>query len=337
MHIMIREGTGAKNLTDLCPLVSARTARRIMWCTDDRHPHDICNEGHIDYMIRRVIQSGIDPVTAIQIGTINPAQYFGLRHIGAIAPGRRADMIVISDLDRFDIKQVYAAGNLAAEDGQVVCEIPGHAADNLFATMNVNPASLDFAIPAKTNTVKVIELVPGQIITRRLDMNVAIKNGHAVSDPSQNLLKLAVVERHKGSGNIGKGFVRGFGLRQGALASSVAHDSHNIIVVGANDDDMNTAVKALVETGGGLAVVCHGEIKARLALPIAGLMSAEPLEVVRCQIDQLIKAAKELGCIVSDPFMTLSFLALPVIPELKLTDKGLFDANRFDHVPLFSE
>jgi len=183
----------------------------------------------------------------------------------------------------------------------------------------------------------VIELVPGQIITRRILMDAHVKDGFAEADPSRDLLKMAVVERHKGTGNIGKGFVKGFGLQRGALASSVAHDSHNIIVIGVNDADMKVAVKAIVDSNGGLAVVCDGEVKAFLPLPIAGLMSNEPLEKVRQQIDQLIDAAKGLGCRMPDPFMTLSFLALPVIPELKLTDKGLFDVGRFSHVPLFAD
>jgi adenine deaminase len=337
MHIMIREGTGAKNLAGLLPMVSASNAHRIMWCTDDRHPHDICDQGHMDHIIRRAIGSGMDPITAIAIGTLHPARYYGLRNLGAIAPGRRADILVISNLDRFEIKQVYTAGRLAAEDGRMVFEIPADASNPLVSTMNVKLSALDFKIPAKTNSVRVIELVPGQIITRRAFMDATVENGFAVADPCRDLLKLAVVERHKGTGNIGRGFVKGFGLQKGALASSVAHDSHNIIVVGIDDADMKAAVKAVVDSNGGLAVACDAKVSVRLPLPIAGLMAPEPIEKVRRQIDQLIAAARELGCKLPDPFMALSFLALPVIPELKLTDKGLFDVNRFTHVPLFSD
>jgi adenine deaminase len=246
-------------------------------------------------------------------------------------------LLVIEDLDRFEIKQVYSAGKLAAQDGQITCDFPEDVLSFLPSSMNVDVSRLDVKIPAKINPVKVIELVPGQIITRRTLLDATIKNGCAVADPSRDLLKLAVVERHKGTGNIGKGFVKGFGLHKGALASSVAHDSHNIIVVGIDDADMKAAVKAVVDSNGGLAVVCDGEIIASLPLPVAGLMSPEPIEKVRGQIDQLIAAARKLGCNVPDPFMTLSFLALPVIPELKLTDKGLFDVGRFAHVPLFSD
>jgi len=335
MHIMIREGTGAKNLSDLLPLVNSKTAGRIMWCTDDRHPDDINDEGHIDYIIRRAIQYGIDPITAIRIGTINVAQYFNLRHIGAIAPGRRADFIIIGNLNRFDIQQVYTQGRLAAENGRMVREIPTDASFDAFSQIKIDPEKLDFKITAAGRRIKVIELVPKQIITRQILMPAKIEENLAVADPSRDLLKIAVVERHKGTGDIGKGFVKGFGLQKGALASSVAHDSHNIIVVGAADNDMKAAVKGVVESNGGFVVACDGKIKARLPLPIAGLMSTEPLAQVRKQIDNLIDAVKILGCNVVDPFMTLSFLALPVIPELKLTDQGLFDVIRFSHVPLF--
>lgn len=335
MHIMIREGTGAKNLDSLLPLITPATAHQIMWCTDDRHPHDICGKGHIDMMIRRAISAGIDPVTAMRIGALNPARYFGLSRMGAIAPGRRADMIVLSDLENFTVAQVYTGGVLAAEAGEMVLDrisretpIPGSA-------MKVDTAALDFRIPAQGRRVRVIELVPGQIITRSTVMDASMKDGLAVADASRDMAKLAVVERHRGTGNIGKGFVTGFGIQQGALASSVAHDSHNIIAVGADDADMATAVRTVVEMNGGLAAVMDGRILARLPLPIAGLMSVEPLGKVRDLLDELLDAARRTGCRVPDPFMALSFLALPVIPELKLTDKGLFDVAAFTHVPLF--
>jgi adenine deaminase len=336
MHIMIREGTGVKNLSALLPIVNLKTAHRIMWCTDDRHPHDICDEGHIDFMIRRAIAAGIDPVTAIRIGTLNPALYFGLSHLGAIAPGKRADLIVLSDLDHFDVKQVYTAGVLAAENNQIKAEIKSDYNVRLPVSMNVDPAALDFSIPAGNGKARVIELVPGQIITRQVLMDTLIEKGLAKADPSRDMLKLAVVERHKGTGNIGKAFVKGFGLKKGALASSVAHDSHNIIVVGVNDADMAAAVKWIAEQGGGLAAACNGKLTATLPLPVAGLMSTQPLHIVRMQIDQMIRAAKEFGCMLPDPFMILSFLALPVIPELKLTDEGLFDVDRFEHVNIYT-
>jgi len=335
MRIMIREGTGAKNLRDLLPLVNEKTAHQLMWCTDDRHPQDILDEGHIDFMIRAAIASGIDPVTAIRIGTFNPARYFGLRQLGAIAPGRKADMVVFSDLRRFEAEQVYVGGRLVAKNGRMMLDRDLQEAAIFPSAMNVKPGSLDFSIPSQTGKIRVITLVPGQIVTGQTVAEAMVENGFAVSDPARDILKIAVVERHKGTGNVGKGFVSGFGLQKGALASSVAHDSHNIIVAGVTDADMAAAVREVVGMNGGLVVVEGGRILARLSLPIAGLMSPEPLESVRNQMDDLIRAAHALGVPVPDPFMTLSFLALPVIPELRLTDKGLFDVLQFSHVPLF--
>ncbi len=336
MHIMIREGTGARNLDILMPLVRSTMVGQLMWCTDDRHPHDICDKGHIDMMIRRAVKAGVDPMTAVRIGTLNPARYFGLGYLGAIAPGRRADMIVLSDLENFTVEQVYTGGILAAEAGEMVLERTFGNIPVPDSVIKVDTAALDFRIPAEGRRVRVIELVPGQIITRSIVMDASVKDGLAVADGSKDIAKLAVVERHQGTGNIGKGFVTGFGIQQGALASSVAHDSHNIIAVGADDADLAAAVRAVVDMNGGLAVVMDGRVLARLPLPIAGLMSVEPLGKVRDLLDELLDAARRTGCRVPDPFMTLSFLALPVIPELKLTDKGLFDVAAFTHVPLFA-
>jgi adenine deaminase len=335
MHIMIREGTGAKNLRDLLPVVNEKTAHQLMWCTDDRHLQDIIDGGHIDFMIRTAIEYGVDPVTAIRIGTLNPARYFGLHQLGAIAPGRKADMVVFSDLGRFEAEQVYVGGRLVAENGRMILDRDVQEAVACPATMNVKPGSTLFSIPAQTGKIRVMTLVPGQIVTNQKVAEARIENGFAVSDPARDILKLAVVERHKGTGNVGRGFVSGFGLQKGALASSVAHDSHNIIVVGVADEDMAVAVRGVIAPNGGLVVVGGGRILARLPLPIAGLMSLAPLASVRNQMDDLIRAAHALGVRVPDPFMILSFLALPVIPELKLTDKGLFDVMQFAHVPLF--
>nr|MDA3896417.1 adenine deaminase [Desulfobacteraceae bacterium] len=335
MHIMIREGTGAKNLKALLPVINKKTADRIMWCTDDRHPHDICEQGHIDYMIRTAVQNGIDPVSAIRIATINPAQYFGLNQLGAIAPGKKADMIVFSDLYNISAQEVYSSGRLIVSDGKLMHEDFLTACVSCPSTMNVKAGSIQFAIPAQTEKIRVIELVEKQIITRQAIHDAKIENDFAVADISADILKIAVVERHKGTGNIGKAFVSGFGLKKGAIASSVAHDSHNIIVIGTNDDDMKVAVECIIEMNGGLTAVCDRQISAELPLPIAGLMSDKSLETVRSQMDAMINAARGMGATVADPFMILSFLALPVIPELKLTDQGLFDVNQFRHVSLF--
>lgn len=335
MHIMIREGTGAKNLKDLLPVVNSKTARRIMWCTDDRHPHDLLEEGHIDSMVRRAIQWGLDPITAIRMATINAAEYFGLHHLGAVGPGRQADLILFSDMNDLYIEQVYHKGVLVAEDGKISPEIGPSETMPLPASMNVKTDGLDLSIPVETDHIRVIDIVPDQIITRQRMLDVSVSKGRAISDITRDILKIAVVERHTGLGGIGKGFVRGFGLKQGALASSVAHDSHNIIVVGTNDDDMKKAVQTVAVMGGGMAVICGNRVCSMLALPIAGLMSFEPVHVVRNQMNDLIKNAQQLGSSLHDPFMTLSFLALPVIPELKITDKGLVDVRQFKIVPLF--
>jgi adenine deaminase len=335
MHIMIREGTGAKNLNDLLPVITERTSRRMMWCTDDRHPHDLLAEGHIDFIVRSAILQGLDPVVAIQMATLNPAEYFGIKDIGAIAPGRKADLVVISDLENPRIEQVYRQGTLVAENGRISDDLERPDPVPVPPSMNIHLAEVDFSIPAKTSRMRVIDIVPAQVITREKIMQAAISDNLAVSDPSRDLLKITVVERHTGSGNVGKAFVRGFGLKQGALASSVAHDSHNVIVVGVSDADIQAALKAVADMKGGLAAVSNGEIRAELPLPIAGLMSPEPVTAIRDKLDYLTGAARELGSELKDPFMTLSFLALPVIPELKITDLGLVKVSQFKIVPLF--
>lgn len=337
MHIMIREGTGSRNLDDLLPIVSDSTSGRVMWCTDDRHAQDILSQGHIDIIMRRAVKAGLDPVTAIRIGTINPASYFGLHRLGAVAPGRRADLVVMPDLKDFDIQTVYCAGKIAAENGEAIEEAFGCDPETYPASMNTGSNALDFRIPAQGGSVRVMGLVPASIITSCLIMPARIEHGEAVSDPERDIIKLAVVERHRATGNIGLGFVSGLGLRSGAIAGSVAHDSHNIIAAGADDSDMEAAVTAVVNMGGGLAVVHNGRVTASLELAVAGLMSNLSLEKVALKTDELNNAARALGSGLKDPFMTLSFLALPVIPELKLTDMGLFDVSRFEHVPLFAD
>ncbi|MBE0584850.1 MAG: adenine deaminase, partial [Desulfofustis sp.] len=307
----------------------------LMWCTDDRHPGDICHEGHINYLVRRAVQGGIDPLTAIRIATIHPARYFGLSHLGAIAPGRRADLLVLPDLETFVPSGVYSGGRLVAESGEMHPEIPSPPVMACPSTMRVHTDSLDLTITATGTTGQVIELVPGQIVTGRRTTRLTCRDGLAVADPARDLLKLVVVERHRATGNVGKGFVSGFGLQTGALASSVAHDSHNIIGVGTNDGDLRQAIDTVIALGGGQVVVADGRLTASLALPLAGLMAVLSLDQVRQRIEELTAAARAIGAVPGDTFMALSFLALPVIPELKLTDRGLFDVTRFCHVPLF--
>ncbi|MFP4036351.1 MAG: adenine deaminase [Desulfobacteraceae bacterium] len=338
MHIMIRESTGAKNLGALLPAVNERTAGRMMWCTDDRHPNDILEQGHLDFIMKQAVRAGLNPVTAVRMGTINPAEYFGLSELGAIAPGRRADFVVMKDLERFQPREVYCAGRLAARDGEAMPEhFQGGAGAECPRSMNVREGELNLRIRASGRAIRVIEVIPGQIITKMRVEPARVAQGEAISDVERDILKLVVVERHKASGNVGLGFVSGFGLKSGALAGSVAHDSHNIIAVGVSDSDILSAVQEVIRMEGGLAVVSDQKAVAYLPLPIAGLMSELPLREVAEKTGELNRAAARLGSKLADPFMTLSFLALPVIPELRLTDQGLFEASRFEHVSLFMD
>jgi adenine deaminase len=335
MHILIREGTTARNLHPLLPLVTAQNARLCHFCTDDRHPDTLLSEGHIDGIVRQAIAWGLDPVMAIQMATINTAEYFRQWHVGAIAPGYRADLLVLGDLETVRVERVYAAGQLVAEEGQALFSPADLPHVPIRPSVNVDLAALDLGIEAGEGPVRVIGAIPGQVVTADLRLEPTIEGGGVVSDPDRDLLKMAVIERHHGTGNVGLGLVKGVGLKGGAIASSVAHDSHNLIVIGASDGEMRAAVAAIAEMGGGQVVVADGEVRAACPLPIAGLMSDRPLEEVHDQVETLTRAAHGLGCTLPDPLMTMSFLALPVIPSLKLTDRGLVDVNKFDFVPLF--
>ncbi len=335
MHIMVREGTAAKNLAALLPLIDPHTYRRMMWCTDDRHPHDLLAEGHIDFIVRSAIAQGLDPIIAVQMATLNPAEYFGLNHLGAIAPGRQADLLVLEDLKSVDITRVYSRGQLVADGGRLIGEDRCPRPVNPPHSMKLMPETIDFSIRASGRSMRVIDIVPDQIITREVIAPVRIKEGLAVADQQRDILKIAVVDRYSGAGRTGLAFVKGLGLKRGALASSVAHDSHNIIVIGADDRDMSIALRTIADAGGGLAVVSEGLPRAVLPLPIAGLMSDASMEKVCQHLDDLRDAVGHLGSPLKNPFMTLSFLALPVIPKLKITDQGLVDVEKFERVPLF--
>ncbi len=345
MVVFIREATGAKNLRALVPAITPENSRRCGFCTDDRHPSDLLDEGHIDYLIRLAIQEGLDPVTAIRMATLNTAEWFRLRDRGAIAPGKRADLVVFSDLQDVRAEMVFAGGQLAAQDGEPVGEWSEPVGEEtsladasaVRGTVNVDWDALSFAIPAEGESVRVIGLVPDQLVTEHLVEPAAIKSGEAVADVERDILKLAVIERHRGTGNVGLGFVRGLGLERGALAGSVGHDAHNLIVAGCDDASMMTATRAVGELGGGLVAAVDDDVLAEVPLPVGGLMSDQSLETVRQQMDALVEAAHELGSDLHDPLMTLGFLALEVIPSLKLTDQGLVDVEAFDFVPLFVE
>ena len=341
MMIMIREGTSTKNLDELLPLVNDKNHGRFFFVSDDLHPEDIQDRGHLDFVVRKAVQSGLDPVTAIRLSSFNPAQYFGLRRRGAIAPGYRADIVILDDLNDFAVNSVYKDGRLIVKDGELI-GFPENPLDLIIPDQH-EPLKIarlrpeDFHIPHPGGRARVIELVPGQIITRIRYEEVETIDGLVKTDVETDLLKLSVVERHRGTGNIGLGLVHGFGLIGGAIASSVAHDSHNVIVVGVNDEDLCRAVEVVRDMGGGLAVVRGRNTLAKVSLEIGGLMSAQPLGALVKSIASVKKAAAGLGCQLNEPFMALSFLALPVIPELKLTDRGLVDVTRFEIVPLFGK
>ena len=327
MRLMIREGSSEKNLEELLPLVNQGNYHRCMLVVDDRNALDVLKEGDVDAVVRKAIRLGLDPIRAIQMASLNVAEYFRLEGLGGIAPGYHANMLVIRDLEALDIEQVYYRGRLVAENGKALFDAALPPNDSMARTMRVKPFAVEgLALKSRaTETYPVIEIVPGQIVTRRLDERPSRSNGSIVADPGRDLLKLVVMERHHATGNVGIGLVKGFGLQRGALATSVAHDSHNIVVVGVDDGDIFAAIKEVERNQGGLAVVADGMAQASLPLPIAGLLSPEPLETVAAKIEDLERLARELGCSVHSPFSVLSFLALPVIPELKLTDMGLVD------------
>lgn len=336
LYVLIREATNAQNLQTLLPLITPHNSRRICFCTDDRIPQDLLQEGSIDYMVRAAINYGIDPIEALRMATLNTAECFGLKDRGAIAPGRAADLVIIKDLREFTAHQVIAGGRLVAAEGKLLptIELPAPSA-NPVGSINIAWEGLDLTINARGQQIRVIGALENQIITEARIMNATIVNGEAVADPSRDLLKMAVIERHHARGNYGLGFIQGIGLRQGAIAGSVAHDHHNVVVIGADDRSMMTAAHAVEEMGGGLVVVAEDQIIAQLPLPIAGLMSDQPIYEVAATYDALRAAAKAQGSRLNDPFMAMSFMALEVIPELKLTDKGLVDVNSFELVDLF--
>jgi adenine deaminase len=339
MRVWLREGTGARNLLDLLPVVTPATSRRCGFCTDDRHPHDLLDDGHIDHLLRLAVANGLDPMTAIQMATLNIAEAYGLDDRGAIAPGRRADLVVSDELGDFRASRVFVAGDVVAENGRPVGSWPEPSADPAAVLRSpvVDLEALDLRIRDSGAEVRVIGLVPGQIVTEHLIEDLAVQDGQLMADPEAGLAKLAVIERHLGTGNVGLGFLRGLGPLRGALACTIAHDHHNLIVAGSDDTSMRTAIAEVVRLGGGAVVASGDEVLAGLPLPFAGLISDRPLTEVRGQLDELVAAAHQCGCDHPDPVMALSFVALEVIPSLKLTDRGLVDVEKFELVSLAVE
>ncbi|HTZ39353.1 MAG TPA: adenine deaminase [Syntrophales bacterium] len=337
MFLYLREGTSARNLQDLAPLATPSSASRLGFASDDRSPEEISRQGHMDFILRRAVRCGIDPVTALRMACLNPFGHFRIYDRGALAPGYRADLALLEDLSEFTVKGVLKDGRWVWREGRYV---------DSFRRGGSRPASSSMRIPtgialreafdlrARGAILNVIGIVPGQILTDRRERRLPQTNG-VLNAAAMGLAKVAVIERHRGTGNVGVAFVEGLGIEQGAIASTIAHDSHNIIVAGADDDDMLRAVEVLRESGGGLAVIRKGKTLGFLPLPIGGLMSDRPFEEVASLHESIHGAASALGrTVIANPFMHLSFLALPVIPHLKVTDRGLFDVDRFEFIPL---
>ena len=336
IKVMLREGTAAKNMRSLLPTVNPDTAPYFMFCADDKIPAELLDSGYINYMVKTAIEEGVSVANALQIATINVARHYGIKDAGAILPGRRADLLVFDNLDEWKPRQVYKDGRLAVDNGQLLQEGRNCDSSSLEHTVNLAPVTVEsFRLPLKTEMANVIGLVPYQIVTNKAALSVKRVDGCAVSDVENDILKLAVLERHHATGNIGLGLVKGFGLKRGALASTVGHDSHNLIVIGTNDEDMLAAVQELQRIGGGICIAEDGQIRGALPLPVGGLMTNEPALMVAKQQAEMIALAREMGVPeFYSPFLTLAFLSLPVIPSLKLTDRGLVDVDSFKFIPL---
>ena len=336
IKVMLREGSAAKNMRGLLPTVNPDTAPYFMFCADDKIPAELLDSGYINYMVKTAIEEGVSVANALQIATINAARHYGIKDAGAILPGRRADLLVFDNLDEWKPRQVYKDGRLAVDNGRLLQE--GRNCDNssLEHTVNLAPVTVEsFRLPLKTEMANVIGLVPYQVVTNKAVLSVKRVDGCAVSDVENDILKLAVLERHHATGNIGLGLVKGFGLKRGALASTVGHDSHNLIVIGTNDEDMLAAVQELQRIGGGICIAEDGQIRGVLPLPVGGLMTNEPALMVAKQQAEMIALAREMGVPeFYSPLLTLAFLSLPVIPSLKLTDRGLVDVDSFKFIPL---
>ncbi|GAB6137883.1 adenine deaminase [Halanaerobaculum tunisiense] len=340
MYIMIREGSATKDLARLLPAVNEKNSNRFLFATDDRHPRDLVGEGHINFLIKKAIKHGMEPLQAIKLATINSANALGLDNIGAIAPGYKADLVVIDDLEKININKVFKDGRLVAQNGKFILdsadEVQDSASQNSDIYNSVNIGKIektDFMLP-EGNKYRVLELMEEQIITRESTVNLSSQQLTSSELAKQNLVKLAVVERHQKTGNIGLGLLKGLGLQTGAIATSIAHDTHNIIVAGVEAEDMILAVQEIEKLQGGIVITNKGQIVDKLPLPIAGLMSDKPLVKIAEKLDSLQATAFSLGVTKEEPFMTLSFMSLPVIPELKITDKGLFSVVDFQFVPL---
>ncbi len=336
MYVHLREGSVTRNVNDLLKGVTPGNWHRVLFCTDDKHPEDIKKEGHINYNINLAIKQNIPAIEAIKMATLNAANCYRLHDKGAIAPGYQADFFTFDSLEKIEAKSVYKNGKLVAKDNQSLYQPQAYHDDNVLNTMHINPDDVDFSLPLKNHSVKVIGLIKNNITTKKLKREVKIKDGLYQNDRDQDILKLACIERHQNTAKTGLGFIEGFGIKNGAIAMSIAHDSHNIIIAGDSDEAMRLALNKIVALGGGIVLVANGKIKDYLKLEISGIMTQADPKDVADKLDKMKQDTRNMGLSkeIDDPFIQLAFLSLAVIPELKLTDKGLFDVNAFKNVKL---
>jgi adenine deaminase len=336
MYVILREGSASKDVKNLLPAINAYNYRRCLFCTDDKNPEDLISKGHINHNIKLAIKAGIDPITAIQMATINAAECYRLRDIGGIAPGYDADLVILSSLKDFAIDSVYKKGELVYSHGEIKFETKEYKDEKVMNTVNIKPVEpRDLILKLTNDLAHVIVVKPFSIITEKAVRKVSVnEKGEYINNEHLDICKIAVIERHKGTGKIGVGLVEKFGLKNGAIGTTISHDSHNIVVVGDNDVDMLKAIDALEEMNGGIVIVKDGKVQHGLALPIAGLMTDQPLKQVEETLNEMLAYAFDTLQVnkAINPFMTLSFLSLPVIPELKITTRGLFDVNAFDFI-----
>ena len=338
LYVMLREGSACHNIRENLKAVTPENSRRFVLCSDDRQPRTMLTLGHLDNHLRICVEEGLDPVTAIRMATLNAAECFGLRDRGALAPGYRADIVLLDDLKDFRVRKVWIRGELCAEDGRYLPEIRKTDITPVRGSVIIRDFSEDkLKMHLKSDRVNVIRILPGGVVTQKATARIrADVDGDFFRDPAQDLVKVAVIERHKGTGNVAAGFLAGYGIREGAVAVSIAHDSHNIIAVGVSNAEIAAAVRALEAQEGGIVLIRNGEVLDSMPMPIAGLMSDRSGEWVKEKLESIHEKAHRILGVSADvePVMTLTFMSLAVIPEIKLTDKGLFDVTRFDFIPL---
>ncbi|MDR7854980.1 adenine deaminase [Tissierella sp.] len=339
MYVLLREGSAAKDLRNIIGAVNKDNIRRFLFCTDDRHPEDLINEGTIDFNIKLAIEAGVDPVDAIRIASLNAAECYGLQKKGAIAPGYIADLVVLDNLKDFNVLQVFKNGKLVAENNKAIFETNISNLGNITNSVNIKDVNIeDIQIRMETNKANVISVINGSLTTELVVKEVDVVDGY-FNYSNNDILKLVVVERHHATGNIGVGLIENFEIKNGAIGSTVAHDSHNIIVIGDNDEDILLAIEELKRIGGGITMASNGKVLRSLPLEIGGIMTSKPIEETNATLKEMINLSHDKFNVNKniDPFMTLAFMALPVIPKIKLTDMGLFDVEKFKFIEVYSE